>query len=80
MRDHIVKQIEGVESSFKIHELREYLQRYSLAALYETGGFDSVAFVGGTCLRLYHGTQRYSPAPGARAETGMICFGILEAE
>jgi len=60
VRDHIVKQIEGVESSFKIHELREYLQRYSLAALYETGGFDSVAFVGGTCLRLYHGTQRYS--------------------
>lgn len=60
MRDHIVKQVQQAQSPFKIHELREHLQRYSLAALYETGGFDSVAFVGGTCLRLYHGTQRYS--------------------
>lgn len=60
MRDHTLRKIERVQPSFKIHELREHLQVLSLAALYESGVFNAVAFVGGTCLRLYHGTRRYS--------------------
>lgn len=60
MRDFIVNQAKNAEPHMRIHELREWLQHYALAALHEHGAFEDIAFIGGTCLRLYHYTRRYS--------------------
>ena len=35
-------------------------QQVILAGLYSGGFFESAAFYGGTCLRLFHGLQRFS--------------------
>ena len=40
--------------------LKEALQIYALAALYSQPASERVTFQGGTCLRLVHGTPRYS--------------------
>jgi predicted nucleotidyltransferase component of viral defense system len=38
----------------------EIMQQISLAGLYRGGFFDRAAFYGGTCLRIFHGIQRFS--------------------
>src|SRR5690554_2659462 len=38
----------------------EVMQQITLAGLYRGGFFDHVAFYGGTCLRIFHGLQRFS--------------------
>ena len=40
--------------------LREVMQEITLAGLYRGGFFDQAAFYGGTCLRVFHGLQRFS--------------------
>ncbi len=40
--------------------LREVMQEIALAGLYRGGFFDQAAFYGGTCLRVFHGLQRFS--------------------
>ncbi len=40
--------------------LREVTQEISLAGLYRGGFFNRAAFYGGTCLRVFHGLQRFS--------------------
>lgn len=40
--------------------LHEILQQIALAGLYRGGFFDKAAFYGDTCLRLFHGLQRFS--------------------
>lgn len=40
--------------------LREVMQEIALAGLYRGGFFDHAAFYGGTCLRVFHGLQRFS--------------------
>lgn len=40
--------------------LREVMQEIALAGLYRGGFFDKAAFYGGTCLRVFHGLQRFS--------------------
>ena len=40
--------------------LREVMQEVALAGLYRGGFFDKAAFYGGTCLRIFHGLQRFS--------------------
>jgi predicted nucleotidyltransferase component of viral defense system len=40
--------------------LHEVLQHIALAGLYRGGFFDKAVFYGGTCLRLFHGLQRFS--------------------
>jgi len=40
--------------------IHEVLQQVTLAGLYRGGFFDKAAFYGGTCLRLFHGLQRFS--------------------
>ena len=39
---------------------RQYLQRQILSSLAGSGAFQSLAFVGGTCLRFLHDLRRYS--------------------
>ena len=38
----------------------EVMQQITLAGLYRGGFFDRAAFYGGTCLRIFHGMQRFS--------------------
>ena len=38
----------------------EVMQQLTLAGLYRGGFFDKAAFYGGTCLRIFYGTQRFS--------------------
>ena len=38
----------------------EVNQQVILAGLYNAGFFESAAFYGGTCLRIFHGLQRFS--------------------
>ncbi len=38
----------------------EIMQQITLAGLYRGGFFDKAAFYGGTCLRIFHGLQRFS--------------------
>lgn len=38
----------------------EVMQQVALAGLYRAGFFEHAAFYGGTCLRIFHGLQRFS--------------------
>ncbi|KAF5053641.1 Nucleotidyl transferase AbiEii toxin, Type IV TA system [anaerobic digester metagenome] len=42
------------------HALREVMQEIALAGLGRGGFFAKAAFYGGTCLRIFHGLQRFS--------------------
>mgnify|MGYP003317383625 FL=1 len=42
----------------KAHQ--EVMQQIALAGLYRAGFFEQAAFYGGTCLRIFHGLQRFS--------------------
>ena len=44
----------------KRNAIFEVNQQVILAGLYHGGFFDSAAFYGGTCLRIFHGLQRFS--------------------
>lgn len=44
----------------KRNAIYEVNQQVILAGLYNGGFFDSAAFYGGTCLRIFHGLQRFS--------------------
>jgi len=44
----------------RTNALHEVMQQVVLAGLYRGGFFDKAAFYGGTCLRIFHGLQRFS--------------------
>lgn len=44
----------------KRNAIFEVNQQIILAGLYNGGFFDVAAFYGGTCLRIFHGLQRFS--------------------
>ena len=48
------------DPQMRLNAAREQLQLIVLAALHDAGAFRSIAFVGGTCLRIVHGLRRYS--------------------
>jgi len=39
---------------------RELMQEVALAGLYRRGFFDNAAFYGGSCLRIFYGSERFS--------------------
>jgi len=43
-----------------INAQHEVMQQIALAGLYRGGFFKNAAFYGGTCLRIFHGSQRFS--------------------
>ncbi|HEY3369937.1 MAG TPA: nucleotidyl transferase AbiEii/AbiGii toxin family protein [Prolixibacteraceae bacterium] len=43
-----------------INAQHEVMQQVTLAGLYRGGFFNKAAFYGGTCLRIFHGLQRFS--------------------
>jgi len=65
--------------------LREITQEIVLAALGRTSFFDKAAFQGGTCLRIFHGVNRFSEdldfalkLPEGSFELGGYLNGVLE--
>jgi predicted nucleotidyltransferase component of viral defense system len=61
MLDLIKKHISDISGSeTKIHTTREFLQLLILKILYDRDYFKSLAFVGGTALRLLYGLRRFS--------------------
>jgi predicted nucleotidyltransferase component of viral defense system len=44
----------------KRNALHEVIQQITLSALYRAGFFNKAAFYGGTCLRIFHESQRFS--------------------
>jgi len=43
-----------------LNAIREIMQQITLSALAESGFFEKAVFYGGTCLRIFHGLQRFS--------------------
>ena len=59
---------------FKRFMLREYLQHKILQFVYDSDFAGKLAFLGGTCLRIVHGNNRFSE------ELDFDNFGITEAD
>lgn len=61
MREVILQKIENLNSlEEKINKTREYLQTLLLKILFDKDLFNTMAFVGGTALRILYGIRRYS--------------------
>ncbi len=82
MIEELQKRVAGLPGrEAKLNSLREYLQVLSLKVLYDNGRFRSVAFVGGTALRILFGLRRFSEdLDFCRLESGTYNFPSLISE
>lgn len=58
--DQMISRYEVHTNNDSINAVHEVMQQVTLAGLYRGGFFDKAAFYGGTCLRIFHGLQRFS--------------------
>ena len=58
--DNMLSRYELATEQQKRNAIFEVNQQIILAGLYAGGFFESAAFYGGTCLRIFHGLQRFS--------------------
>jgi predicted nucleotidyltransferase component of viral defense system len=58
--DQMLSRYEISANNDTTNALHEVMQQVALAGLYRGGFFDKAAFYGGTCLRIFHGLQRFS--------------------
>ena len=58
--DMMLSQYDMTTEQNKRNAVFEVNQQVILAGLYNGGFFESAAFYGGTCLRIFHGLQRFS--------------------
>lgn len=58
--DHMLSAYDLSTEQKKRNAIFEVNQQVILAGLYNGGFFDVAAFYGGTCLRVFHGLQRFS--------------------
>lgn len=58
--DRMLSGFDLTDSTKKRNAIFEVNQQIILAGLYNGGFFDKAAFYGGTCLRIFHGLQRFS--------------------
>ena len=58
--DNMLSRYDLTTEQQKRNALFEVNQQVALAGLYAGGFFESAAFYGGTCLRIFHGLQRFS--------------------
>jgi predicted nucleotidyltransferase component of viral defense system len=58
--DKMLSRYDTRTSTGTANALREVMQQATLAGLYRGGFFTKAAFYGGTCLRLFHGSERFS--------------------
>lgn len=56
----IEQMLERYPAQERSHALREVMQEIALAGLNRGGFFNTAAFYGGTCLRIFHGLPRFS--------------------
>ncbi len=62
----------------QINASREIMQKIALAGLYRGGFFNKAAFYGGTCLRLIHGSERFSEDMDFSLLEGVDDFNISD--
>lgn len=58
--EQMLSQYSIVTDKDRRNAIYEVMQQITLAGLYRGGFFDKVAFYGGTCLRIFHGLERFS--------------------
>ncbi len=58
--DQMISRYKIETKNDEINALHEVMQEISLAALYREDFFSHAAFYGGTCLRIFHGLERFS--------------------
>lgn len=58
--DQMMSRYEMQTNNDYTNALHEVMQQVTLAGLHRGGFFDKAAFYGGTCLRIFHGVQRFS--------------------
>lgn len=58
--DRMLAAYELTDTTKRRHAIFEVNQQIVLAGLYNGGFFDKAAFYGGTCLRIFHGLNRFS--------------------
>ena len=58
--DNMLSRYDLTTEQQKRNAIFEVNQQIILAGLYASGFFESAAFYGGTCLRIFHGLQRFS--------------------
>lgn len=58
--DQMLSRYEVNANNDNTNAVHEVMQQVALAGLYRGGFFDKAAFYGGTCLRIFHGLQRFS--------------------
>ena len=58
--DNMLSRYDLATEQQKRNAIFEVNQQVTLAGLYAGGFFESAAFYGGTCLRIFHGLQRFS--------------------
>lgn len=58
--EQMLSQYSIVTDKDRRNAIYEVMQQITLAGLYRGGFFDKAAFYGGTCLRIFHGLERFS--------------------
>ena len=54
----------------RLNAVHEVMQQVALGGLYNGGFFNKAAFYGGTCLRIFHGLDRFSEDMDQQADGG----------
>lgn len=58
--EQMLSRYDIISKQDKLNAMYEVTQQIALAGLYRGGFFDKAAFYGGTCLRIFHGLNRFS--------------------
>lgn len=58
--DEMLASYETGNDNDKLNAVHEVMQQVALGGLYNGGFFNKAAFYGGTCLRIFHGLDRFS--------------------
>lgn len=58
--DEMLASYEIRNDNDRLNAVHEVMQQVTLGGLYSGGFFDKAAFYGGTCLRIFHGLDRFS--------------------
>ncbi|MDH3068093.1 nucleotidyl transferase AbiEii/AbiGii toxin family protein [Akkermansia sp. N21169] len=75
--DEMLASYETENDNDRLNAVHEIMQQVALGGLYNGGFFNKAAFYGGTCLRIFHGLDRFSedmdfsllaPDPGFRLD------------
>jgi predicted nucleotidyltransferase component of viral defense system len=69
--DKMLARYSNATKGEELNAMHQVMQEITLAGLYRAGFFEKAAFYGGTCLRIFHGLQRFSED---------MDFSLLQAE